>query len=133
VTILPFFSATKICIELREGSLKRKIYALQGGITAISVTTKWSLLSAIGVEKTFHNAVTILVFNYGFRVFSYSSGYSYQFYAFRLQFWFLVTDLQFWFSKIAEFSFFPTASWTSLGKEVPQNMKNQLFILEILS
>ena len=62
------FSATKIRIELREGSLKRKIYALQGGITAISVMTKWSLLFAIEDEKTFHNAVTILVFSYGFGV-----------------------------------------------------------------
>jgi len=74
VIILPFFSGTKICIKCHEGSLKRKIYTLQGGITAISTTTKWSLLSAIGDEKTIHNAVTIVVFSYGFGVSGYSSG-----------------------------------------------------------
>jgi len=97
VTILLFFSAIKIRIELREGSLKRKIYALQGGITAITVMTKWSPLFAIEDEKTFYNAVTILVFSYGFEILGYSLGYSYRFYAFRLQFWFLVIDLQFLF------------------------------------
>ena len=71
---MPFFSTTKIRIELQEGSLKRKIYALQGGITAISVATKWFLFSAIGDEKTFHNAVTILVFSYSFGVFGYNLG-----------------------------------------------------------
>jgi len=95
VTILPFFLVTKILIELREGSLKRKIYALQGEIAAVSVTTKWFFLSTIGDAKTIHNAVTILVFSYGFRVFGCSSGYSYRVYAFWLQFWLLVTDLRF--------------------------------------
>ena len=64
VTILPFFSATKIHIELREGSLKRKIYTLQGGITAISVMTKWSFLFAIGNEKTFHKCS----YDFGFQL-----------------------------------------------------------------
>ena len=54
---------------MARGFLKRKIYALQSRITAISVTTKWSLLSAIGDEKTFHNAVTILIFSYHFEGF----------------------------------------------------------------
>ena len=131
---MPFFSANKIRIKWREGSLKKKIYALQGRITDISVMTKWSLLFTIKDEKIFHNAVTILIFSYSFEVFGYSSGYSYQFYAFWLQFWFMVTDKQFWFWKIAEFSFF---SYHILelprGGEVPQKIINQLFILEILS
>jgi len=67
-------------MELYEGSLKRKIHALQGGITANCIPTKWSLLFTIRDEKTFHNAVTFLAFVYSFGVFGYSSDYSYRFY-----------------------------------------------------